>query len=173
MCVWDGSKCINDPQDCGWDLETWTICQTTITETNTNANIWIYNDDEVGHWSVYDLIADLIPNTFSYDGAIISGKLLDEVDNPIASEYHRHDVCDGYKNGFWDRNVKLEYSIDNGNSWTEITTVKAKTWPDDGSWLHAWSCVSGTDKLRASYTPTDPKDWYYESTSTEKFVSCS
>jgi hypothetical protein len=58
MCVFDGTHCINDPVSCGSNLAGWTICQTNVTESNTNTNIYIYNDNMVNHWSVYDLIED-------------------------------------------------------------------------------------------------------------------
>ena len=60
MCVWDGSKCINNPILCGYNLGSWTICRTTVTETKPNTNIYIYNDNVVNHWSVYDSIKEEI-----------------------------------------------------------------------------------------------------------------
>jgi len=40
----------------------------------------------------------------------------------------------------------------------------------DGSWSYPWGCIAGTTKLRASYNPTN---WYYNSTSSERTVSCA
>jgi hypothetical protein len=72
--VWDGSKYINDNTcnlntgqcfsggglvgiTCGNNLVDWTICETTITETNPSVDIWIYNDGGTGS-SVYDSIKE-------------------------------------------------------------------------------------------------------------------
>jgi hypothetical protein len=117
------------------------------------------------------------PNTFEYNGIIISGKLLKENSDPISNESWRHDGCTGPLDAiqkFWDRNITLEYSTDGGATWTKINNpVKVAAAPSDGSWSLGWSCVAGTNKLRASFIPnSDSKDWYYVGTTVERDIIC-
>jgi uncharacterized protein YxjI len=114
------------------------------------------------------------PNTFDYDGSTISGKLLKENGDATSSSYHRCDGCNNTSEcvvGYWNRNITLEYSTNGGATWIYIDNVTISS--ADASWSKTWSCVPGTNKLRARYIPSaDPKDWYYNFTSAEISISC-
>ncbi len=166
MCVYDGVKCINNPEICGSNLADWTICETTVTETNPNAHIYVYNDDEVNHWSVYDILVE--EPIFEYDGTEISGNLLDERSKPIIQEGTYHPTCTSPTDSttvLINRNVKLEYY---DGSWHNIGSATSSV--TDGSWDYSWSCVLGATKLRASYNPTN---WYYGGANTEIPITCA
>ena len=111
-------------------------------------------------------------DSFDYDGSTISGYLVNELGGMAYSESWRHDGCTGTSNEYhWERNITLEYSTNGGSTWNPIDNVTIS--PDDASWSKAWNCVSGANKLRASYNPNaDPKDWYYIGTSAEIDISC-
>jgi hypothetical protein len=140
---------------------------------------YVGKDREItAYYKVFTNITDSAgtPNTFDYDGSTIKGKLLKENGDATSSQYHRCDGCTDSSLcvvGYWDRNVSLEYSKDNGLTWNYLTTVKSNAAPGDGSWSYDWTCVCGTNKLRATFNPTATKDWYYNYTSVEKIVGPS
>jgi hypothetical protein len=107
---------------------------------------------------------------FGYNCTSISGKLLDENNNALTpGPKNYHPVCEdpsGVHSVVVDKNIMLEYSTDNGLSWNYINTVTASS---DGSWSYSWNHVSGTNRVRARYNPTN---WYYNWTSVEIPVSC-
>jgi hypothetical protein len=135
--VWDGSKYINDHtcnlntgecfdggglvgQTCGSNLAGWTICETTITESNPGASIGIYNDNQIGHWSVYDLIEE--PGSFDYNGITIKGSLLDEKNNILLQTGGKAPTCGGLGTRIpIDANITLEYY---DGSWHQIGSPK-------------------------------------------------
>ncbi len=109
---------------------------------------------------------------FDYDYTTISGYLLDEFDNSLLSDFSRHDVCDGLVSGSWNRDITLEYSMDDGATWNPIDTITVPT--GDGSWSYNWNCVGGSNRIRARYiSDFDIRDWYYEFSSAEIPIDCT
>jgi len=123
---------------------------------------WEKDKEITAFYKTFTYIKDSLGNInkFDYDGTTISGKLQDEVGNPIGQTAHKALVCGspGTTNPI-DRNVTLEYSTDSGKTWIPIKTVDSLS---DGAWSYSWTFIPGTTNLRASYIPTN---WYYVGTS--------
>jgi hypothetical protein len=139
LCVWGGSPpCLNSPEECGNNIGNWTMCQTTITTSKTGTNIYIYNNNTLGGWSVYDLIEE---STFDYDGKTVSGKLLDETNNILYQVGGKSPNCGGARQIIpIDRNINLDYF---DGSWHSIGSPK---FYDDfnGNDYNGWIVDKGT-----------------------------
>ena len=109
----------------------------------------------------------------SFSGVQISGRLLDERGNALRQIGGYHPVCENsssnINNKTINRNVTLEYSTDDGATWTRIATVDALA---DGTFSSPFSCPSGVNKIRATYTSTTT-NWYYNSSSVVLSTTCS
>jgi hypothetical protein len=132
MCVWNNTNCMNDPVECGGS-PSWKICQTTLTNSNASANIYIYDDNVLNDPSYYDSIEESIkvPN-------ITNGRIQLRTSNPTIALF-------------------------------DDINVDGIIYKKDGSWSYPWSCVPGSNKLRATYNPTN---WFYMGTSSTIAIPC-
>ncbi|WP_347720304.1 LamG domain-containing protein [Candidatus Nanohalovita haloferacivicina] len=60
LIVWNGSTDISSGPGTDYHeySDEWKIYTTRVEKTQSDANIYMYNDDQVGHWAIYDMITE-------------------------------------------------------------------------------------------------------------------
>ena len=130
-------------------------------------NTYNRNKEITAIYKVFTKITNL-----NYDNTAISGKLLDEINNPLIQQGNYHPNCENSSKTNpvpINKNVTLEY-YKNG-TWYYIGNAISSA--IDGSFSYDWECCSiNATKIRANYTPFWQIDWYYMPNTTEADIPC-